>query len=210
MNLREMDLYKVLILICLVALPVCGWWCYAQQQEIEACRKAITEAGRPGGLVEQIGSLQKKVEIVANNRISGNDIAIQQPRMYLEQQIMASARQNLTTSDFSIADPKEETVSLGGKQQAVDYVAEVTWKNKALALPLEFLWAVMWNCESSARPGSGTASLQPIWKLRELKIANSTNERLLNSYEPPPAELEDKWKIDKMSFARREPKRAGK
>lgn len=208
--LREMDLYRALILICLLAMPVCGFWCYTIEQSIKECEKAIYDANRSGGLLEQIGSLQKKVELVVQNRLSTND-ATQQPRTYFERQILAAASQNLATSDFGLTDPKEESGFTGTKQRAKDYVAEVTWKRKDLSLPLAFIYAVLFNCESGARPGGEQTGLQSIWKLRKLEIVNATNERLLtglgSNAEVPPPELEDKWAIRKMLFARREPER---
>lgn len=208
--LREMDLYKALILLCLLAMPVCGWWCYTVDQSIKDCNKAIYEATRSGGLLEQIGGLQKKVELVVQNRLSTND-ATQQPRTYFERQILAAASQNLATSDFGLTDPKEENAFTGSKQKAKDYVAEVTWKRKDLSLPLAFVYAVLFNCESGARPGGEQTGLQSIWKLRKLELVNATNERLMaalgSNPDVPPPELEDKWTIKRMTFARREPSR---
>jgi hypothetical protein len=206
--LREMDLYKGLILLCLLALPVCGWWCKTLGDSIKECDAAIREANRPGGLLEQIGGYQKKIELVVQNRTSATG-ATQQPRTYFEGQIMAAASQNLEKNDFGLTDPKEETAVTGSssRQKAVDFVAEVQWKRKDLALPLAFIYAVLFNCESGARPGGEKAGLQSIWKLRELSIVNATNERLAATQEVPPPELEDKWSIKKMTFARREPKR---
>ena len=57
--LREMDLYRALIVICLLAMPVCGWWCYQTDLQIKDCEKAISDATRSGGVLEQIGALQK-------------------------------------------------------------------------------------------------------------------------------------------------------
>jgi hypothetical protein len=208
--LREMDLYRGLILICLLALPVCGFWCYSIEQSIAECEKAILEATRSGGLLEQIGGLRVKVDLVVQNRLSTND-ATQQPRTYFERQILAAATQNLAASDFGLTDPKEEPGYTGTKQRVKDYVAEVTWKRKDLSLPLAFVYAVLFNCESGARPGGAQTGLQSIWKLRKLELVNATNERLLTGLgsnpEAPPPELEDKWSIKRMTFARREPDR---
>lgn len=208
--LREMDLYKGLILICLLAIPAVGWWCNTLSNSIKECEAAVREATRPGGLLEQIGGYQNKIQLVVQNRQSATG-ATQQPRTYFEGQIMASAAQNLEKNDFGLTDPKEESaVTTSAKQKAVDFVAEVQWKRKDLSMPLAFVYSVVMNCESGARPGGGAAGLQSIWKLRELSIVNATNERLVATQEAPPPELEDKWAIKKMTFARREPKRDAK
>lgn len=199
--LKDLDGYKALILLCLIAAPACGYWCYSQQQTIDACRKALQDAPR---LLQDIGALQKKVEMVVQNRHSTTD-ATQQPGVYFQGQILAAASQNLNTNDFQLNAPKSETATLAGKGKATDYVAEVVWQRKDLSLPLAFVYAVLFNCESGARPGGEAAGVQSIWKLRSLEIQNSTNEKLMSLSEAPPPELEDRWTIRKMWFARREP-----
>lgn len=208
--LREMDLYKALILACLVLMPACGWWLYTIEQSIQSCEKAVADATSPKGWLWEIGSLQKQVELVAQNRLSSVD-AIQQPRTYFQSQIFAAAGQGLAANDFSLTDPKEERVTLSKQQKAKDFVAEVNWKNKSLSLPLEFVYSVIFNCESGARAGGGdTSGLQSIWKLRRLELVNATNEKLASpstNAEIPPPELENKWTIKQMHFVRREPDR---
>lgn len=207
--LREMDLYRGLILVCLLLMPVCGWWIWQTEQQITECRKAIDEATRSNGVLEQIGALQRKVELVVQNKLTTSD-ATQQPRIYFERQIMAAASQNLNKDDFGISDPVELPANTGSaRQKAVDLVADVTWKRKELSLPMAFVYAVLFNCESGARPGGGDTGMSSIWKLRELQLVNATNEKLANvssNPEAPPPELDDKWTIKKMSFARREPR----
>jgi hypothetical protein len=203
---RKLDLYRGIILLCLVALPACGWWCWQQEQAITQCKDAIWKATKPGGLLEQIGALQKKVELVVENRVSTSD-AIKMPRPYFDGQILAAASQGLTTTDYSLTDPKEESAVLGGgKTRAADFVVDVTWKRKDLALPLAFVYAVLFNCESGNKTGVSRDGQRSVWKLRDLEIVNATDEKLDNSHNTPPAELEDKWFIKKMQFARREPR----
>lgn len=207
--LREMDLYKALILLCLVAMPICGYWLMTIEQSIKDCERAVQDATKTHGQLEEIGALQKQVELVVANRPGD---ATQQPREYFQGQILAAASQSLVATDFHLTDPKEEAAYLGGsKQKAKDHVIEVTWKNKALSLPLAFVYAVVFNCESGARTGGGDQSgLQSIWKLRRLELINATNEKLASpssNAEVPPPELEDKWTIKQMQFARREPVR---
>jgi len=203
---RRLDLYKAIILLCLVALPVCGWWCLKLDESIDECKIAIREATRPGGLLEQIGALQKKVELVVQNRHSTSD-AIKIPETYFAGQILAAASQDLQGNDFGLEPQKEEPATLsGGKQKANDFIVGITWKRKDLAVKLAFIYAVIFNCESGNMTGVVRAGQQSVWKLRDLEIVNATDEKAFNSSSVPPPELEDRWMIKKMAFARREPR----
>lgn len=205
--LRNLDLYKVIVLLSLVLLPLGGYWCHDLEQQVVASRKAIVEATRPGGLLEQIGNLQKKVELVAQNRTLTSD-AINMPRPYFEGQIIAAGGSNLKTTDFGLSDPKEEPAAMGAtRQKAADYVVDVTWQRKDFTVQLDFIYAVLFNCESGAGRAAETVGRQSIWKLRELQIVNATDDRLLQSFKTPPPELADKWSIRSMKFARREPRK---
>ena len=205
---RNMDLYKVIVLASFVVLPLGGWWCYRLDEQIAASKKSIQEATKSGGILEQIGSLQKKVEIVAQNRRVTTD-TITQHRTYFEGQIIAAGGASLKTTDFKIEDPKEEIVTMPAtKQRVTDHVVDVTWLRRELFVPLEFIYAVLFNCESGAS-SSDTANRHSVWKLRELELVNATDDGLLRSQKTPPAELNDKWMIRSMKFARREPRKAG-
>lgn len=202
---RRLDLYKAIILLCLIALPVCGWWCLKLDESIDECKIAIREATRPGGLLEQIGALQKKVELVVQNRHSTSD-AIKIPEQYFAGQILLAASQDLQQNDFGLEPQKEEPATLrGGKQKANDFIVGITWKRKDLAVKLAFIYAVIFNCESG-NMGVVRAGQQSVWKLRDLEIVNATDEKAFNSFSVPPPELEDRWTIKKMAFARREPR----
>jgi hypothetical protein len=207
MNLfRDMDLYKGIVLASAILLPLGGWLVKLQGDEIEACRKCIYDATKPGGLLEQIGKLQRKVEIVVQNRRSTSD-AIKEPRVYFEGQILAAAGgAGLRTSDFQPTEPKEDPFVLPSKQPVTDYVVDVTWLRKDLTVDMNFVYAVLFNCESGARQ-AGDQVQQSVWKLRELQLVNATDERLLSQWKTPPPELADKWSIKTMKFARREPRK---
>ncbi len=204
---RTMDLYKAIVLVALVVLPAGYWHCSNLEKEIVACQRAIRDATRSGGTLEQIGSLQKKVELVVQNRLNTSD-AKDQPRTYFERQILAAASSDLKTTDFKINDPKEEAAVIpSSKTRADDYVVAVEWLRKDLQVKMSFVYAVLFNCESGARAGGSTSALQSLWKLRELEIVNGTDDRLASSYRTPPPELQDSWIIRKMTFARREPRK---
>lgn len=203
--LRSMDLYTVVILLSLVLLPLGGWYVMRLDEDIAASKKAVHDATRRDGLLEQIGTLQQKVEVVVQNKLSTSD-TINMPRRYFEGQILQAGGANLKTDDFGLTDPKEDTVTIpGSKQRVSDYVVDVTWPRNDRPVPLDFVYAVIFNCESGAGAGGGAG--QSIWKLRELQLMNTTDDRLVTSYKTPPPELGDTWTIRAMKFARREPKK---
>lgn len=210
---KNMDLYKGIILASLVLLPVTGFWCNSLNNEIKATRAAIDEAIKPGGLLEQIGSLQKKVELVESNRMSTSD-ATRMHQTYFAQQIANSTRGPLAATDYDIAPSKEDVVRTGTKQVAIDHVVAITWGKPGASrkepVSRDFLFALLFNCESGARRASEQSSVQSIWKLRKLTIENATTETLLGKSAPPPPELEDKWFIRALEFVRREPKKEGR
>jgi hypothetical protein len=186
-----------------VLLPLGGWMIKRQEDEIAACRRNIADATRPNGLLMQIGSLMRKVEVVALNKRSMSD-AIKSPGQYFEDQILAAGGSGLKNVDFVPSPPKEEKQTIGAKQRVADHVVDIAFTRKDLFVPLDFVFAVIWNCESGARVNADQVQ-QSVWKLRELTIDNATDERLLRDKRTPPAELADKWSIKKLAFARREP-----
>ena len=198
---RSMDLYKAIVLVSLILLPLGGWWVLQLDREIADCKQAIRLAERSGGLLEQIGSLQKQIEVVAKNRLSTSE-AIRDPRTYFEGQIMRSARGGLAANDFSPKSAKEESARLKGRQRAKDFVVDIGW-SRELTVTMDFVYSVLYNCESGARTGEkGPPS---VWRLRDLSLVNATNERDVSGNKVPVAELKDLWKIKTMKFARREP-----
>lgn len=202
--LKNLDLYTVLILLTLVLLPVCGWWCMKTNEAIRLSEKAVDDAQRSGGLLEQIGALQKKIDLVNQNR---GGLDLNKPGPYFEGQIMAAANKGLSVTDFGIEGPKEENVSLaGGKQRAADYIVDVQWKKKDQPLKLDFIEAMLWNCESGATQ-SGVTNLQSIWRLCNLELVNMTEDKVTSQHGEPPPELQDQWQIKTLKFARREPKK---
>lgn len=205
--LRAMDLYKAIVLLSLVLLPLGGFLIKGLDDTIAASKKAITEAARSGGLLEQIGALQSKVEVVVQNKRSTSD-AIRDPRQYFEGQILAAGGSALKTNDFQPSEPKEESGVMGGsKQRYTDFVVDIGWQRK-LPVQMDFIYAVLFNCESGAR-ASGELVQQSVWKLRELHMVNTTDEKLLTAYPTPPPELMDQWAFKQLKFARREPRKGG-
>lgn len=207
--LRNMDLYKGIVLLSLVLLPVGGWLVKRQNEDILACERAINEATRPGGLIEEIGKLQRKVEVVVQNKRSMSD-AIKDPSSYFQDQILAAGGANLKTNDFQPLPPTTDVgfAPKGSKQKNTDHVVEIKWTRDEMVVPMDFVYAVTFNCESGARAAAEQVQ-QSVWKLRELKLENAQDTRSLMAYKTPPQELPDRWLIKGMKFARREPAKGG-
>jgi hypothetical protein len=208
-QLAKLDLYKVVIVASLLLLPAVGWWINTTRASIEAAERALTEATKTDGLLEEIGKLQKQLRTVEENRASTSN-QTGNSSTYFDAQIFRSAvAGQLEKNQFNISPPREENVTTGQKQAAKDIVVKIDWMprgGKEFTFRRDFLFAVLFNCESSARSAE-SAPLPSIWKLYSLKITNATVSKLVTQQMTPPAELEDDWIVSKMEFARREPRK---
>jgi hypothetical protein len=204
--LQNMDLYKGVIFGSLLLLPVAGWWIKKTLDDIDVADRAVTAAIKPGGYIEEIGKLQQQIEKVEENRVSAS-AQTGSTDLYFEGQIFISAAKNpIDKNQFKINPPREEGVT-SGKQLARDYIVKIDWLkqgDKEFAFSKEFLFAVLFNCESGAT-NSGVKDLSSIWKLYSLSVVNAGLERL--QLKTPPEQTEDQWIVKKMEFARREPRK---
>ncbi len=193
----DLDLYKIIILLSLVLIPVVGFWAYSLEGQLQEASRAISQAKKPGGTLEQIGQYQKAVE--EQQRHQTKQGSATNPELYFDQQIRkASSGEGgvaLSRSDFQITQKPDQSAR---RNKAVDSLVSITWKKggrEQFSLSRDFILAVLFNCESQA----------PIWKLRELRMQN---EEATGRGKVPPPEFQDKWKVSTMTFARRRPKRA--
>lgn len=199
---KNLDLYKGLILACLLLLPAGGYWVYTLQKQIKECDIAIAAATRTGGVIEQIGELQRKMDTIKSNRTLLESLT--NPGFYFDKQIRLSDKSGtISSEDFSIPAIKDVTGTIN-KQKFVDKEQDILFGKKGTGtndrtFGRDFIWALLYNCESGAGTGSS------IWKLRKLEIVNATDDKKLNSKRTPPPELEDKWTIRELRFARRQP-----
>lgn len=209
---EKMDLYKGIIVASVLLLPAIGWWAWSLVQKIETTKAAITEAARSGGLLEQIGALEQKAEIVVANRTLTGD-ATAMPSVYFDAQIRAVAPGKISGDDFTIG-PATPSGTRIGRQQLTDHDVKVTWGKSGRDKPvtMEFLYAMLFNCESGARAGiTDPSKIQSIWKLRTLSIQNAAFAQVGSAKRTPKeAQIEDQWLITDLGFARREPKKDGK
>jgi hypothetical protein len=203
--LKTMDLYKGIILMSVLLLPAGGWWVSKLQTEIEQCEDALYQATKTGGMLEEIGSLQKRIEVVAQNRRNMGS-AIETPSIYFQGQIM-SVSPDLKANDFTPGQSRSEKDTIG-KQKVLDHVVDIKWgdsrnRNK---VRMDFIYAVLFNCESGARKGVGADGSPSVWRLRSVNIQNASSDAWLGRKRTPEPEMEDGWYIKEMKFARREPR----
>lgn len=200
--LKTMDLYKGIILMSVLLLPAGGWWVNKLDTDINACEKSLRDANRSGGWLEEIGSLQKKIEVVAQNR---RNTEIENPSVYFQGQIM-SVSGTLKANDFNPGRSKPEKATVG-KQKVWDHVVDIKWGDSRNKRPfqMDFIYAVLFNCESGATRGS-TAGAPSVWRLRNINIQNVSSDAWLRNKRTPEPEMEDAWYIKEMKFARREPR----
>jgi hypothetical protein len=204
--LQNLDLYKSVIWLSLPLTAGAGWWIKTTRDAIAAANRAITDAVKPNGQLEEIGKLQKQLEIVEANRAQrgGND----RPEVYFEGQIFRSVKQGtIGENQFKIQPLPDQVVQTSTKQSARDFIVKIEWlprSGKDFTFPRELLFAVLFNCESGARD-QNTTLVPSIWKLYSLKITNAGLQKELTNQLTPPVEVEDNWLVGKMEFARREP-----
>ena len=200
---KDMDLDKSIILISMILFPLGAWLISDTDARIALCEDSKRAATKRGGYLEEIGKLQKQIEVVAQNRRSGS---IENPSAYFEPRIRA-ANPDLRVDDFSPRQPKADPVTIG-RQKAVDQIVAIDWGRGSdrRAFPLGFVYAVLFNCESGVSHGGGTEGPPSVWRLRHLELSNVTTDKIVGRYKTPPPEIEDGWYIKQMDFARREPR----
>ncbi|MFK7741780.1 MAG: hypothetical protein AB8H80_15785 [Planctomycetota bacterium] len=205
---RNMDIYKVIILLSVVLLPLGWWWVNGLEDKLQASEKAYQSATRRGGHLEQIGQLEKTIEIVAKNRRISSD-TISEPSVYFEGQINAVSPE-LRLTDFRLRKVEQDPARIGKKGRAVDHVMPIDWspgrsQKDRKSYPMDFIYAVIFNCESGATRAGAAAAAPSVWRLRKLRLENATDPKFVRGSTAPAPELRDAWLISDMEFARREP-----
>lgn len=193
--MKDLDLYKAIILLSVVLIPVAGWFAYNETKQLEYGQKAVRNATKRGGVLERIGALQKQLEgIKASIREEGGLGHL----IYFDRRINESARGNdLKQTDYTIGD---EQVRMKKSLRANDYEVDIQFRrnNKPLPLPRPFVHAVLLNCEAFSES----------WRLRKLQMRHAEHFKARGS-KPPPKTISDNWDVQKITFARREPAKKG-
>ncbi len=192
----DMDLYKGIILFAILAIPAAGIFAYMTNERLVNAKKAMADAKKSRGVVEQIGEGQNKLEQIKKNSSRGS--AGDQYRLYFERQITASATQGLKRSDFQISNETSRKVA---KLRAEDVEVTVSFRKDGkdeFPLPRTFINTVLRRCEGNSNG---------VWKVRQLKMRNKEVLETARGKKAPPRTVADNWVVDKLIFARRQPGR---
>jgi hypothetical protein len=191
---KQFDLYKWIIIGSLVVMPVAGGWVYWLGQKIAEGERAVAAATRPRtGELATIGRLLAEIQSQAKS--AGTQTA-EDPAVYFDKEINKASGGTLERNAYHIvpvsAVPHRETKSLDRL-----YKMEFKRHNKAFALGRDLVQAIVYMVEANS----------PAWRLRSLRLRNETiaAKQMQSSGIKPPPEIDDKWLVEKMEFARREP-----
>lgn len=192
--LKNLDLYKSIILGSLLCLPIALGFVYWVNGELEVAKTALKRAEQANGELERIGQLQQQLETISRNVAKGGQS--DNHRLFFEQRIVNSVKDGgLRSSDFEIGNQVPARVA---KLKAVDQTTSISFSRGGKPLPLsrEFIYAVLFNCEAGG---------SQVWKLRDLDMVNEEAKSAMRGRSAPPKTVKDLWLMQKLVFARREP-----
>jgi hypothetical protein len=211
--LKEMDLYKGIVLLSVILLPIGAYYLSGLDKQLDDCRLALRNATKKGGYLEEIGRLQKKIETVALNDGSTKG-AVENSKVYFETQIGLASNGKLSANAYRIVTPQPRTLKiLKSKQSVTEHKVKIEWgrpgQSGADRLPkfkMDFIYAMLFNCESGATDTRNSAGGLSVWRLKDLHLKNATmSGKNTRKGGVPDPELDDSWSIQTMVFARREP-----
>jgi hypothetical protein len=190
----NMDLYKAIVLASFVLLPASGGWVYWLNDQIVETKAALARASDQ---TKEIGALEKQMETVSANQ-GKTALQTESPNEWFTK-IIVSSGGGISPDDFTFPQPHETQVMVG-KSKAIDTEVSIDFGKASgtnrndFKLGRDYIFALIYNCE-----------MQQIWKLRSLEMINGTSEREAVAYKTPPAELEDRWLVKKLTFVKRKP-----
>ena len=198
----KLDLEKIIIILCLLGIPAVGAWIYTLKQGLEEARVAL---GNRQKVIREIYETQERIDKTkkANREVSLDD----GPRVFFEKKLSTSQggggfiKEEQMRINFS---PRRKVRKGGtGREIGEEIEAKIEFYaedgRKKLALSRSFINAFIVNCESPA----------PIWRLRSLKMSNTSFKAAKNSA-PKELELPDNRLVDTLAFARRSPSKPKK
>ena len=195
---EKLDLYKVIIVLCLVAMPVLGYFVWKMDQNLKAARSALAQAtlqgrGTQSGDIEAIGTLMSQINKM--KEVSKTEAGGDSHRVAFQRAIQNTQASGLKLDDFTIGDIKNTGLTLDNRRQATQQSFSIDFKRDGSRLPLsrEFVNAMLFNCEKDGA-----------WKLSQFRMRNKDTMTSGTTKTPPP-EIGDEWFIETLTFARKVP-----
>jgi hypothetical protein len=199
--LAKLDLYKAIILICLLAMPVVGYFVWDLQKQIKDARSAVASATRLGtntspGDIEAVGMTMAQVNKLRGKPVENADT---DHTVALQKQILTAIK-NLKVDEFKLSKINEAMVTVDKTRQATNQAVTVEFKRttgEPIPLEREQISKAIFNIES-----------QLAWKLSALKIRNQQLKKLGAPPAAPPLETNDEWMVERLEISRKVPKQA--
>lgn len=190
---RNMDPLKFVILFCLVACAGLGLWNSLLTAEFEDVQRSWRDAKRK---VVDIHAILKEISTL----YQAKDDQIKygsQAGVYFENQLTEYG--GIPHKAYNLKERGEQTVKIDGRK-AIEYTQEIDFSGRGrgerLLLPRENWFRAFYNCERNSKR----------WRLRELHLkCEEQFDRTRDKDAGYPEELSDKWYVQRLVFASREP-----
>ena len=200
----KLDLYKSIIIVCLLAMPVIGYFIWNLQQKIRTGKQAIDRAllvnarDTQLGDLEAIGMLKTQVEKLKNKPQESS--AADSYRVSFQSQLLR-AIPGLKVDDYTISEKRTSQLTIDKNRYATNEVVSIEFKragNQKYPLTRDSVFAALFNIES-----------QTAWKLFKFRMKNK--EMLASAAQKtPPPELPDEWQVETMEFSHKVPREASR
>ncbi len=199
LSMKDMDLYKVIILLSVVLIPAACGFVYVVNGQLVVAKRAIADAKKRGGDLEEIGALRSQFAQIKKS--SRRAQSLKGPGQFFERSILSAATGGIKVDDIQIGTEVDKAVtSPRATDVEVDIKFEKAGKGK-FPLPRDFINAVLFNCEATG---------SKVWKLRQLKMVNEEVSKTRRTKGAPPRTVQDNWVVSMLKFARRTPEKKKK
>jgi hypothetical protein len=197
--MKNPDLEKIIILLCLLGMPITGGWIYKMRSELDEAQKAFKTLPT---IIQRIHGLHDLIDKTNNEVKEAGDL--DKPDIYFENRAMisqAGSQGRLQREDIRISEASSRPVRRDGSGPVIGQDIEIKVElgiakgRRGMTLPRDFINAFIVNCEAKT----------PIWRLRNLRLTNKAFKGLGNTKAPADLELLDEWIVDELMFARRKP-----
>lgn len=183
--MKNWDLYKVIIVLSLLLMPVAGYWWWTIEGRIDEGEKAIAREATSKGYLAQIGGMLSEWEVINQNEAKTRNI--QDARLFFQKMILTASGGSINSDEFTLT--PDEKIARGVKG-ATDVTVSIKFNLKdRKELPREYVSNLLRNVEGQA----------PVWRLNTLKMRNAD----FSASTAPPDEIRDDWEISRLEFVRR-------